>query len=733
MRKIPKLGTMVDRPTGYRKLRVFSHSSPTPYRSALRHMYASTVALSVMALAAYAQTETEAPLPESPPATAGAEVQGLDELYRQTEIRSQVARQDPPLTTRFTLNRQVIGPDSQRSARVGLLFGSGRSIEPDAFALIPFDTSIDSSIVDGVGVRRQTGWYAQLQMVDRSRQVEWRRQTPVELIGVDIDLSVTGGCLPGAPAGAVCTFTPGVTVGENDIDPETLLPGRFIFDSEFGQRIDPRTQQALIDAEGFFVRGDPDLNERVGMSLRLPNTGQVLDDARMPLSGASRTETIRRRPIFTLSKVERTLRSNDVAASLSHTTRSIVLLEPKEWDAYTLGAQFAALVLPSLHGSLPAGQGGAPRGDISNNLFLASNNLRIPQGGFTMFQTGTGRVAHPETRPRNPDETPTAFFNSIWLGVSPVRTTVQSTNRRYSVTGERVFDPDQRFYYEGGTGDPLQDITGRITIIDDIARDISSLELQNIGDLFVQVGLGVSRQSALEELITQQRSRFRYVPHLSFTGNRTDGRSVVRYFMGVLNPRDANFYLGADATYQAANGFRFSASAVGYTNPDPDHFSNIELSIARSFQAGNGGIMTLGVAGALEFDRPALIAESAGTQNQNDRIDLFGQYQADWGRVTGRLRATGLRNGTTRRSATLGASLPVFDRSQMSLQVTPVSNEDAFIQAQIGLAAPISERANSPVFRAQYARMRYNFGNDAFGRNQSASEDTFRASMQFEF
>ena len=69
----------------------------------------------------------------------------------------------------------------------------------------------------------------------------------------------------------------------------------------------------------------------------------------------------------------------------------------------------------------------------------------------------------------------------------------------------------------------------------------------------------------------------------------------------------------------------------------------------------------------------------------------------------------------------------------MSVQVTPVSNEDAFVQARVGMAVPLTERSGGPVLRAQYARLKYNFGNDAFGRGQSVTEDTVRASLQFEF
>ena len=696
-----------------------------------RRILLGTVAI-VWALTAHADPEQAADAASASPTAVDAEIGGLDAVVDETQIRGATQRSDPPLTTRFSLNGQTLDAESNATARFGLLYGEHRRNEPAANLLIPLETDVDAFVENGVGVRRQSGWYGQLQMVDRTRTVRWRRQVPVELIGFDLDLSVTGGCLaPGTAADALCTFTPGMTVGEDDLDPDTLTPGRFRFDSEFGDQIDPATHQALKDAPDF-VRGDPELDERVGISLEVPNAGQILDESRRSLSGINRTERTVRRPMFTLSHVEQTVRSSDREASLERTTRGFVLLEGGEWDRYSIGAQLGAWLLPGFSGQLPQGDGGPPRGDISNNLFLASNNLRVPRDSFTMFQTGVGHVDHPDTAPQTPDDTPAVFYNSIWLGVSPMRTVERSTTTsRVRTTGPREFQ--QTRYSQGGIGTPFEDIVGRITIIDEIANDINSLELQNIDDIFVQAGLGVSRQQALEELVTEQRSSFRYVPHLSFTGNRTDGRSVIRYYTGVINPKHANFYLGADMTRQSDNGVRVSASVIGYTRPDPDYYSNAEVSIARSFATGDGNAMTVGVSGGMEFDRPSLIAESPTSRDQDDGLELFGQYQADWGRLTGRLRASNLRNGGTTHSATIGATLPVFERSQMSVQVTPVSNEDAFVQARVGMAVPLTERSGGPVLRAQYARLKYNFGNDAFGQGQSVTEDTVRASLQFEF
>src|SRR6056297_574881 len=681
---------------------------------------------------AYAQADVPAQeAQEAQPSVTDAGVEELNEIYRGIERRSEAARRDVPLTTRFLLNGRRLDAQARPSASLGLLYGSDRKNEPIADIVVPLTTEVESSSDNGVGLRRQTGWYVGLRAVDETRTVEWRRRVPVELIGFDLDVSVTGGCLvPGIPSGDLCTFTPGITVQEDDIDPETLVPSRFRFDSDFGDRISPETHQALKDSPGF-VRGAPDLDERVGISLQVPNAGQVLDESRRGLSDIDRKERAVRRPIVTVSRVEQTLRSTDTHASLDHTTRGLVLLKRDEWDAYSAGAQIAAWLLPGMNGDLPLGDGGLPEGNISNNLFLAANNLRLPRDGFTMFRTGSGRVTHPETAPRNPDETPAVFYNSVWLGASPVRSVSRSMTRSLRATGDRNI-VESRFR-QGGIGDPLEDITGRITIVDEIANEINALELQNIDDVFFQTGIGISRQDAVQEFVERQRSSFEYVPHLSFTGNRTDGRSVLRYYGGVLDPSDPNFYIGADGTYQFDNGVRVSGSMVYYTEPDFDYYNNVELSIARSFNTGSLGAVTLGVAGELQFDRPSLIPGTTDVGSVGDRVELFGQYQADWGRVSGRVQTRDGRNSGRQSSLTLGATFPVFERAQMSVQVTPLSDEDAYVLGRVGLNLPLTRENGGPVLRAQYARLNYELGSDAFGQKQDTTEDTMSMVLQLEF
>jgi len=94
-----------------------------------------------------------------------------------------------------------------------------------------------------------------------------------------------------------------------------------------------------------------------------------------------------------------------------------------------------------------------------------------------MFQTGAGYVKHSSVPVRFAKETPTAFYNSFWLGVSPVRTVRQTVSTALTRVGERTVISGN--YKEGGTFGSLEDVTGQISIIDILANEIDSF---NIGE-----------------------------------------------------------------------------------------------------------------------------------------------------------------------------------------------------------------------------------------------------------
>jgi len=84
---------------------------------------------------------------------------------------------------------------SLTSGTLGFQSGEKRNTLPTGEISVPFKVDIESSVIDGVGVRRQLGWYAQLKSFERESTVQWERETPVTLLGYNLDLTVTGNCV----------------------------------------------------------------------------------------------------------------------------------------------------------------------------------------------------------------------------------------------------------------------------------------------------------------------------------------------------------------------------------------------------------------------------------------------------------------------------------------------------------------------------------------------------------
>lgn len=635
-----------------------------------------------------------------------------------------------PLTTRFALNGFMLDAGTKPITSFGAKFGGNRNTTALIETVIPFGVERVSTIEGGVGVLRQSGWYAQAKVVERDRTVEWSRVSPVDVLGFDLSLTVTGSCmLPGVDIGPddVCTFTPGILTGVDDTSSEVLIPNRFNFGSRFGEKIDPVTSDALR-SPGFQSGTD---EEPIGISLKIPNAGEVDDPLRMSLVDADRTEFGTNRAISSFSRVDQTVRSNDTGATIDRTIRGFVALEPEEWDSYTLVTQLSAFVLPSWRGTIGLGEGGQPRSDISNNLFFAANNQRIPDDSFTMFETGAGYVVHPKELVKSAGDTPEVFYNSVWLGVSPVRTVAETMTTRLIDIGEPTISDE--FYREGGFGGSLDNIFGQIAVIDTVGQSIGLLDLQQINDLYLQAGLEVTQRDALRQLARQQRSTFSYVPHVSFSGNRTDGNSVFRYYTGALGPNDPNLYVGADVTYVGENGFRFSTGAIGYSNPSYDYHSMAEASLSQEFQYDDGSSVTIGVTGMSEFNRPSLIPTPSDISADSDQVEIFGKYQIEGASMTARARASGSRNGTLERSFTLGVSSAIYERSQFAFQITPYSASNASILAEVSFSTPLSNDKGAPILQGKFFHTKYDFEDDAFGRSQSVSENTFRVALEIEF
>lgn len=634
-----------------------------------------------------------------------------------------------PLTSRFVLNGERLDYGFTNGFSFGLGDGNKRNLEPQLIGTIALDTSLSESLSDNVYERRQEGWYLQLQTARKTQEITVRQRQAIDVTGFRLQLSVTGACqVPGTESGQICTYTPGLATDPDRFDSVLGLPTGFNETTRTGQVISEETQDALR-AEGF-QRGVAGSDEQVGIDFDIPNSGYVADASRARENGIDREEHNTTRLVATISNVIQRLYSNSDEAALSRTIRSFVLLKDGEWSRKAVLMQAAAWILPGFDPQLQA-SGGEANLSIGNNLFYAANNLRVPANSFTVFQSGVGRIRHPVRQPRSASEAPAGFFSSFWMGFSPVRNIRSSSDFSLELTGDRITRSGP-FFAQGGSATGLALPQSSVTVIDRITDSITQIELSQIDDLFVQSGLELTTQSALAYSSSTETSYYHLRPHLSLSGNRTDGNSVLRYYGGIILADEHNAYIGGDYSLATDTGYRFTAHAEAYSHPDRDYYSFAEARVLKTTERANGDSFTLGVGARKEFDRPNTAVDALDALSSGSVVDLLFQYEVSGGiRYDVRQRFSE-ENNDSKASTTFGVSYGLSDSLSLTAQLTPVSNEDAYIRARAGLSLkPGRERAGT--IQVQWADIQYDYGRDSVGKKLETSEQIFLASYQKTF
>lgn len=635
-----------------------------------------------------------------------------------------------PLTSQFVLNGERLDYGFTKGLTFGLSDGDRRNFSPNINGTIALRSSLNEGLIDNIYERRQDGWYLQLQSTTRRQEISVTQRQATDITGFRLQLSVTGACqISGSEAGQICTYTPGLATDPERFDPSLGLPTGFNVSTETGQVISAETQEALR-AEGF-QRGVAGSDELVGIDFDIPNSGYVASEERAGDNGIRREEYNSSRLVATLSMVSQRLYSNSKEASLSRTIRSFVVLNSEEWSDKAIVLQAAAWLLPGFDARLESKEG-LPNLSISNNLFFAANNLRIPANSYSVFQTSTGRVQHLDREPRNISETPPAVFSGFWMGFSPVRNITRSNSFRLERTGDRI-TRNGPFFNQGGSASGIELPQSSITIVDRITNSISQINLSNIDDLFVQSGLELTSQAALAYSTTTETSYYKLRPHFSLTGNRTDGTSVLRYYGGVLIADDDNAYIGGDYSVVTQNQVQVTARAEAYSKPDRDYYSFAEARILKNQQLASGDTVTFGVGARKEFDRPNTAVDTFDALSNGSVIDVFARYSLNGGASYDLRQRFSESNDEQQASTTVGFSYNIGNRLSLNAQITPISDEDAYIRARVGFEVRGSGGQQPGVFQVQWADIKYDYGRDSVGRKLETDEQVFLASYQMSF
>lgn len=581
---------------------------------------------------------------------------------------------------------------------------------------------------------RQSAWVFQLRATDRMRRTTTTRSVGGQLLGFNLDLSLTGRCfLPGSPVDGFCTYTPGLSTVPGALDPDTLLPTQFAATTAFGEEISQDVHESLKQP-GFRRGEDVPGASLVGLHFDIPNAG-FIEGQGLSFTSADRRLETQRRLVPSIGKIEQTISSNSREAAASRTTRAFVLLERDEWSGKSALLQLSAFLLPSASSSVDPASG-APNIAISNNLFFALNNARVPAESFTVFQTGRASVTHASAPARSAAETPVATYAGVWLGFSPVRRQSMSFREQFIPQGDRTNIGDPVFR-QGGGGTPFRDLVDAdFLLFDSIDQNIEGLNFQNIDDLFVQVGLGVTTQEAVRRLTTTETSRFKFAPHLSFNGNRTGGESVLRYYAGAIFDDKTNAYVGVDYALQTESGWGVFSRADLYSAPDTDYFSEVELRGSRTFALSEGRQLTLGAGAVVALDGLNRSRAQPGvtfSEDSRQRADFVARLREGSVDYTLRQRFSKSGGGGWDLGTTVGVSYTPDDRLSISAQATPFSTEATWLQAAAELNWRVGDPGRSQVLQLQAARIRYDLGNSSTGQNFKSKETTFRVGFQAKF
>lgn len=556
----------------------------------------------------------------------------------------------------------------------------------------------------------QKGAYLQLRTVPLSRTVTTRLVEPQTMRGLELQMSLTAACIfPGTDSTQQCTYTPGLAIDRNSIDPQFFVPTRVIQSSQVGDIVLPDTS-AFIQNPGF--QGGTQ-NQPLGLDLYFPNIGAT------PGNSQSRSTTFRRKEEndYTLagifSRVRQVVRANDKEAVLGRTIRGFTVFVDDENRllnmAIQAGAQFLPDVIPKLEGSE-----NPVNTNINRNLFLAANNIRLPSSSITIYSAGLGRAESLTPKITNINQIPSANYNSLWLGLSPV------IDRSFG-TG--------RFFYRG-TGPQITVTNSGAEGGEDTNIDLESVvnddrySTANLQNFYAQIYLRFLQQDVDVVRESVYRERTRYYPHLSFTGNITRSQDVLRYYTGVIASEEVKFYVGADYTRNTNNGWILRGGGIGYLNPDRDYYSQIWGSVAKRIGLGRNANLILSTSFNYAIDRETRIGDIVSVSPASE---LIVGSRFNWG-----IASVGLTYyigdvlpSSYENRLVVDFSIRPINTLSLSAYIAPIDENYSRSLYGASIIWQLNNQPNSPTLSFSWQNQQYDYGIDVFGKNLLVNDNVF--------
>ncbi|MEH1789140.1 MAG: hypothetical protein V7L23_27065 [Nostoc sp.] len=615
-----------------------------------------------------------------------------------------------PFTTTLPLNGIPISHLTNWEIFGGSSFGDDRNVTFDVNGIFKLNSQIQESLTrNNIYTVDQKGTYLQLQTVRQSREVTVMRKEPQTLFGTQIQMSLTASCIfPGTSANQQCTYTPGLVTDRNSIDPNFFVPTHIFQTANVGDVVTPASLAAM-SLPGFQMGAN---GQRVGVDFYFPNAGALPGNSQGNTPFYTREESTENTPTTFYSTVRQVVRANDTKAVIGRTIRGYGLILNDDNTLLNSALQLGNFLLPDANPQL---QGGANpvNPNINKNLFLAANNTRLPVNSFTFYQAGIGEARSPAANITSLNQIPSASFNSIWFGISPVVLHSIEPVVRYEPTG-----PINILAQAGAEGG----VNSNVAVASIVNGAVySPATLQNF---YAQIYLEDFQQNVNFANGSKLTEKTVYYPHISFSGNITGTADVLRYYAGVISGDTIKAYLGTDFTHSTSNGWTYSAGGIGYVNPDYDYYSQLTGSIIKK----------------IPLSRTSNLVFSTGLNYALDQQTTIGQTLSI---VPGSSLTLGARTNIGPISFGLvnyfGDVLPNsigntflvdFDikfsnNLRFSAYYTPINENTSRSRYGSTVQWKLGRDYNSPTLNLSWTNNEYNYGTDSAGNNFNITDNVF--------
>lgn len=638
-----------------------------------------------------------------------------------------------PRTTQIPINGVQTGHRSEYEVTAGVESSDARNTTTSLNAIKLYSPYVKESISNQNVYRIEyTNVYNQIKTVRQQRDLTTTLIEPQTILGLRQQISLIGDCLnltsSGSGAASVgtkqlCTYIPGIFTDNTSIDPDRLIPTRFLQPSKFGDVVSPESL-AAIRQPGFQAGAN---GEQFGVDLFFPRIGARSGNSSNDIDRIERKETQINVPTVTTGRIQQVLVSNGEQSGISRTIRGFTFVLNDRNTATNSGLQLISSALPNAEPQLSPGIPGGVAG-INPNLLLAANNTRLPENSFTTYSAGWGYARNRSDSDRSTP--PPANYNTVWFGLSPI------VDRQLSSSSVlRTTSPQQIRLEAGGEGGS-QSSLNTIAAINDKIFDSTT-----IGSAYSQIYLTLFDQDVNQLSSTRLRETTEYYPHLSFSGNTTTVNSVLRYYTGaILNaglaPRSTGSnmkaYGGIDFNRSEQSGLSYNIAAVGYTNPDPEYYSRIATNVSQRISLGKNSANNLAVSagfnyaidGATEFDR---LRFQSGNSFINSGITLnLGNVALN----TTYFIPNSLPNPI---NSLLSTSITWRIRDNIAIggYYTPINNNALKSPYGINAAFKFGTDLNSPTLVFNWNRNDLSFGQSAAGTPLSTNENVFSIALRF--